>query len=55
VHEEHDGWKQDLSGVTAASQLPAKARAYLARVSELAGARISLIGIVPSREQTLVL
>jgi adenylosuccinate synthase len=55
VHEEHDGWKQDLSGITDASQLPPKARAYLARVSELAGARISLLGIGPSREQTLVL
>lgn len=55
VHEEHDGWKQDLSGITDASQLPAKAKAYLARVSELAGARISLLGIGPAREQTLVL
>ena len=45
----------DLSGITDASQLPPKARAYLARVGELAGARISLLGIGPSREQTLVL
>jgi adenylosuccinate synthase len=55
VFEEHEGWKQDLSGITAGSQLPPKARAYLDRVAELAGARISLLGIGPAREQTLVL
>ena len=54
VFEEHDGWKQDLSGITDASQLPPKAKAYLDRVAELAGARISLLGIGPAREQTLV-
>jgi adenylosuccinate synthase len=32
----------------------ALAKAYLNRVSELAGARISLVGIGPSRDQTLV-
>jgi adenylosuccinate synthase len=55
VYEEHEGWKQDLSGITDASQLPPKAKAYLDRVSELAGARISLLGIGPAREQTLVM
>jgi len=55
VYEEHEGWMQDLSGITSASQIPAKARAYLNRIAELAGARISLLGIGPSREQTLVL
>jgi adenylosuccinate synthase len=55
VYEEHEGWKQDLSGVTDQAQLPPKAKAYLNRLAELAGARISLLGIGPSREQTLVL
>lgn len=55
VFESHDGWKQDLSGITDGSQLPPKARAYLDRVAALAGARISLLGIGPAREQTLVL
>jgi adenylosuccinate synthase len=55
VYEEHEGWKQDLSGATDAAQLPPKARAYLNRLGELAGARVSLLGIGPSREQTLVM
>ena len=55
VFEEHEGWKQDLSGLTDGTKLPAKAKAYLDRIAELAGARISLLGIGPAREQTLVL
>jgi adenylosuccinate synthase len=55
VYEEHEGWMQDLSGITSGTQVPAKARAYLDRIAALAGARISLLGIGPAREQTLVL
>lgn len=54
VYEEHEGWRQDLSAVTSYNDLPSKAKAYLDRVAELAGARISLVGIGPAREQTLV-
>ncbi len=55
VYEEHEGWLQDLSGFTDAAKLPAKAKAYLNRLAELAGARVSLLGIGPARDQTLVL
>lgn len=54
VYETHRGWKQDLSGVTRYADLPPLAKAYLDRLSELAGARVSLVGIGPAREQTLV-
>ena len=54
VYEEHKGWKQDLSGITRYADLPALAKKYLDRVAELTGARISLVGIGPSRDQTLV-
>jgi adenylosuccinate synthase len=53
VYEEHQGWKQDLSGITDAALLPPLAKAYLARVAELAETPISLLGIGPSRDQTL--
>ncbi|MCB1226698.1 MAG: adenylosuccinate synthase, partial [Verrucomicrobiales bacterium] len=36
VYEEHEGWKQDISGVTRYADLPEKARAYLDRLAELA-------------------
>ncbi len=54
VHEEHQGWQQDLSGITCYADLPARAKAYLDRIAELAGARVSLVGIGPARAQTLV-
>ncbi|OYW76271.1 MAG: adenylosuccinate synthase [Verrucomicrobia bacterium 12-59-8] len=54
VYETHQGWKQDLSGIKKFSDLPELAKAYLKRLEELTGARISLIGVGPDREQTLV-
>ena len=54
IYEVHQGWKQDLSGIRDYNDLPPLAKAYLDRLSELAGARIALVGIGPSREQTLI-
>lgn len=54
VYEEHEGWLQDLSGMTRYADLPDKAKAYLQRLAELAKAPVSLLGIGPSRDQTLV-
>jgi adenylosuccinate synthase len=54
VYETHQGWKQDLSQIQNFEDLPPLAKAYLKRVEELTGARISLLGVGPAREQTLV-
>jgi adenylosuccinate synthase len=54
VYETHQGWKQDLSGIRKFVDLPPLAKAYLKRLEELTGARVSLVGIGPDREQTLV-
>ncbi len=54
VYETHQGWKQDLSGIKNFADLPPLAKAYLKRVEELTGARISLLGVGPARDQTLV-
>ncbi|MBB5033048.1 adenylosuccinate synthase [Prosthecobacter vanneervenii] len=54
VYETHQGWKQDLSGIKKFSDLPPLAKAYLKRMEELTGARISLVGVGPDREQTLI-
>ena len=53
IYEEHQGWKQDLSGIKDYNELPPLAKAYLARLAELAGAPVGLLGIGPSRDQTL--
>lgn len=54
VYETHQGWKQDLSGIKNFADLPPLAKAYLKRVEELTGARISLLGVGPARDQTLI-
>ncbi|MCF7785711.1 MAG: adenylosuccinate synthase [Prosthecobacter sp.] len=54
VYETHQGWKQDLSGIRKFADLPPLAKAYLKRLEELTGARVSLVGIGPDREQTLI-
>lgn len=54
VYETHQGWKQDLSGIKNFADLPQLAKDYLKRLEALTGARVSLLGVGPARDQTLV-
>jgi adenylosuccinate synthase len=54
VYEYLPGWWEDISGARTLEELPANARAYVARVEELSGARISAIGVGPARDATIV-
>jgi adenylosuccinate synthase len=54
VYEELPGWWEDLSECRSYDDLPANARAYVARVEELSGARVSAVGVGPRRDQTIV-
>jgi adenylosuccinate synthase len=54
VYEELPGWWEDVSEARTLADLPANARAYVARVEELSGARISAIGVGPDRAATIV-
>ncbi|MBS9534481.1 adenylosuccinate synthase [Mycobacterium sp. M1] len=54
VYEELPGWWEDISHARTFDDLPAKARDYVQRLEELAGAQISCIGVGPGREQTIV-
>ena len=54
VYEELPGWWEDISGARTLADLPANARAYVERVEELSGARISAVGVGPDREETVV-
>ena len=53
VYEELAGWSEDLSDVRRFEDLPAAAQAYVLRVEELIGARVSAIGVGPGREQII--
>ncbi|MFI9448899.1 adenylosuccinate synthase [Amycolatopsis sp. NPDC052450] len=54
IYEELPGWFEDISGCRTFEELPANARAYVERLEELSGARVSAIGVGPGREQTIV-
>jgi adenylosuccinate synthase len=54
VYEELPSWSEDISDARAFDDLPAKARDYVLRVEELAGAPVCCIGVGPGRDQTVV-
>ncbi|HEX5089502.1 MAG TPA: adenylosuccinate synthase [Nocardioides sp.] len=54
VYEYLPGWWEDISEARTLEELPANARAYVARVEELSGARISAVGVGPARDATIV-
>ena len=55
VLEEMPGWKCNSAGITEYDQLPRKMLAYLERISELVGAKVSIISTGPKREETIIL
>ncbi|OLT38693.1 adenylosuccinate synthase [Saccharomonospora sp. CUA-673] len=53
VYEELPGWWEDISECRSFDELPKNAQAYVERLEELMGTRISAIGVGPGREQTI--
>ncbi len=53
VYETLPGWGTEISGVRRYADLPAKARAYLARLGELIGRPVEIVSVGPDREQTI--
>jgi adenylosuccinate synthase len=55
VYEELPGWFEDISGCRRFADLPPNAQAYVRRLEELAGARVSVIGVGPGRDENVVI
>ena len=55
VYEDFAGWKTDTTKVRRYEDLPAAARAYLERLSEVAGVRLGIVSVGPNREQTIIM
>ena len=53
VYEELTGWKEDVSAVQKWEELPTTARAYLARIADLAGVPVRIVSVGPEREQVI--
>ncbi|GAB3658004.1 adenylosuccinate synthase [Actinocorallia lasiicapitis] len=55
ILEYFPGWQEDISSAKTFEDLPPTAQAYVRKLEELSGARISAIGVGPGRDQTLSL
>lgn len=55
VYEEFEGWMADTSAIRDYEKLPANAKKYLARLSEVAGVEIGIVSVGANRDQTIVL
>ena len=54
VYEELDGWWEDIDKARAFADLPDNAQRYVQRIEELCGARVSVIGVGPGREENVI-
>jgi len=54
VYETWPGWQKEITDVRRMDDLPANARAYLARLSELVGRPVEIASVGPDREQTIL-
>jgi adenylosuccinate synthase len=54
VYEWLDGWTEDISGCRSFDELPKAAQTYVERIEELAGVRVSVIGVGPGRDENVV-
>ena len=53
IYENLPGWSEDITACRSFEELPANARAYILRVEELIGARVSTIGVGPGRDEII--
>ena len=54
VYETVRGWKQSTRSARKISQLPKLARDYVSRISQLTGAKLSIVSVGPTRAETIV-
>src|SRR2546429_5609119 len=55
VYEEARGWNASTHAARSFSQLPPTARKYVRYISELTGAKLSMVSVGPARGETIVL
>jgi adenylosuccinate synthase len=53
IYEDLPGWWEDISTCRTFEELPANAQAYVLRLEELIGARVSAIGVGPGRDEII--
>jgi adenylosuccinate synthase len=54
IYENFPGWAEDVSKARTLDDLPDTCRAYVTALEKMSGARISVIGVGPGREESIV-
>ncbi len=54
VYETHKGWNRDTTALRRWEDLPEEAQAYLARLEEVIGTEVALVGVGPDRVQSIL-
>jgi len=55
IIEEMPGWNGTTAGVTDFNDLPANAKAYIKRLEELVGVKVTIVSTGPDRDETIIL
>ena len=50
-----EGWTGTTAGITDYNDLPANAKAYIKRLEELVGVKVTIISTGPERDETIIL
>lgn len=54
IYEEFNGWDDSVAKARSYDELPENAKIYIKRIEELTDTKISLVGVGPRRDQTIV-
>jgi adenylosuccinate synthase len=54
IYEEFPGWSEDITGARSFEDLPKNAQDYVLAIESISGARISVIGVGPGRDEIIV-
>jgi adenylosuccinate synthase len=54
IYEEFPGWTEDISKARSVHDLPPSCQAYVAALEKMSSARISVIGVGPGRDESIV-
>ena len=55
IIEEMPGWNETTAGVTDFNDLPENAKAYIKRLEELIGVKVTIVSTGPDRDETIIL
>jgi adenylosuccinate synthase len=55
VYEYLPGWEEDISKARTFADLPLNAQAYVRRLEELCGTKVSIVGVGPGRDENVII